>query len=265
MKITANGIDFICRIDGPEGAPWLTFSNSLNTNLSLWDGQVAALSDRYRILRYNTRGHDGTGTPAGPWDLEDLATDIVALWDALGITKSHFVGLSIGGMTGQALALGWPDRIGAYVLADTRADFTGEFAATVPTLIEQVAQEGLEPLVAVMPLRWFAENVRAERPELVEQARRLIATNTVKGYVACAGAMTRLAFMDRLHEIQLQTLLICGAQDIGTPPVGMQEMAARIPNATYVEIDPAGHLSNIENPDAFNAALFPFLDSFEAT
>lgn len=263
MQVTANGINFVCQIDGPEGAPWLTFSNSLNTNFSLWDEQVALLSDRYRILRYNTRGHDGTGTPPGPWSLEDLAGDIVALWDELGIAKSHFVGLSIGGMTGQALALGWPDRIGAYALADTRADFTGEFSQTVPALIDKVAAEGLDPLVAVMPQRWFAEGVRAARPELVERARQLIATNTVEGYIACAGAMTRLDYMDRLHEIEHRTLLICGAQDIGTPPDGMREMAKRIPNATYVEIDPAGHLSNIENPAAFNAALIPFLDSFQ--
>lgn len=263
MQITANGIDFVCQTDGPEGAPWLTFSNSLNTNFSLWDEQVALLSDRYRILRYNTRGHDGTGAPPGPWSLEDLAGDIVALWDELGIARSHFVGLSIGGMTGQALALGWPDRINAYVLADTRADFTGEFAQTVPALIGKVAAEGLDPLVAVMPLRWFAEDVRAARPELVERARQLIASNTVDGYVACAGAMTRLDYMDRLHEIGHRTLLICGAQDIGTPPEGMREMARRIPNTTYVEIDPAGHLSNIENPAAFNAALIPFLESFE--
>jgi len=261
MQVTANGNAFVCRIDGPEDAPWLTFSNSLNTNYSMWDGQVERLSGRYRILRYNTRGHDGTGAPPGPWELEDLASDIVGLWDALGIETSHFVGLSIGGMTGQALALNWPELIGAYVLADTRADFTGEFAQAVPRLIETVRREGLAPLIEAMPLRWFTEEVRAKRPELVEHARSLIASNTIEGYIACADAMTRLDFMDRLHEIDLRTLLICGAQDMGTPPEGMREMARRMPNATYVEIDPAGHLSNIENPDAFHAALVPFLDS----
>ncbi|MDE0780225.1 MAG: alpha/beta fold hydrolase [Alphaproteobacteria bacterium] len=265
MRITANGIDFVCQIDGPEAAPWLTFSNSLNTNFSLWDEQVALLSDRYRILRYNTRGHDGTGAPPGPWNLEDLSADIIALWDMLGITSSHFVGLSIGGMTGQALALGSPERINAYVLADTRADFTGEFAATVQGMIESVARDGLDPLVEVMPLRWFAENVRTAQPELVKRARRLIASNTVDGYTSCASAMTRLNYMEKLYKINLRTLLICGAQDLGTPPAGMREMAKRMPNATYVEIDPAGHLSNIENPIAFNAALFPFLDSFNPT
>lgn len=263
MKVFANGIEFVCRIDGPENAPWLTFSNSLNTNLSLWDEQVALLSDHYRILRYNTRGHDGTGAPPGPWELENLAADIVALWDEFGIAKSHFVGLSIGGMTGQALALGWPERIGAFVLADTRADFTGEFAETVPKLIESVRANGLAPLVEAMPARWFTDEVRARRPELEARARELIASNTVEGYIACAGAMTRLDFMDRLHEIELRTLLICGAQDIGTPPEGMREMARRMPKATYVEIDPSGHLSNIENPAAFHAALVPFLESFD--
>jgi len=264
MDVRANNISFVCQIDGPEDAPWLTFSNSLNTNFSLWDGQVALLADRYRILRYNARGHGGTQAPPGPYDLEDLAGDVVALWDELGVEKSHFVGLSIGGMTGQALALGWPERIDRLVLADTRADFTGEFAAVVPRMIAQVKREGIEPLRDTMPLRWFTEAVRAERPELVEQARNLIATNSVAGYTACADAMTRLDFIDRLHEIELPTLLICGAQDIGTPPAGMREMAKRMPNARYVEIDPAGHLSNIENPDPFNAALTGFLDAASA-
>jgi len=131
-------------------------------------------------------------------------------------------------------------------------------------MIARVEREGLEPLCADMPLRWFTEEVRAARPDLVERARRLIASNTVAGYTACADAMTRLDFMDRLHEIVLPTLLICGAQDIGTPPQGMREMAKRMPNARYVEIDPAGHLSNIENPDAFNAALSAFLDAAPA-
>ena len=261
MKIRANGISFVCQIDGPEGAPWLTFSNSLNTNLSLWDGQEALLSDRYRILRYNTRGHGGTEAPPGPWELEDLASDIVALWDALGVDKSHFVGLSIGGMTGQALALGWPERIDKLVLADTRADFTGDFAAAVPRMIAQVERDGVEPLCEEMPLRWFTEAVRTEHPGLVDHARTLIATNTVAGYTTCADAMTRLDFMDRLHGVELPTLLICGAQDIGTPPACMREMAKRMPNARYMEIDPSGHLSNIENPDAFNAALTGFLDA----
>ena len=261
MDVRVNGISFVCQIDGAEGAPWLTFSNSLNTNLSLWDGQVALLADRFRILRYNTRGHGGTEAPPGPYDLEDLAGDIVALWDALEIERSHFVGLSIGGMTGQALALGWPERIGKFVLAGTRADFTGDFATVVPQMIAQVEREGLGPLQEQMPLRWFTEAVRAARPELVDQARALIASNTVAGYTACADAMTRLDYMERLHEIALPTLLICGAQDIGTPAAGMREMAKRMPNVRYVEIDPAGHLSNIENPDFFNAALSEFLDA----
>jgi 3-oxoadipate enol-lactonase len=261
VEVRANGISFVCQIDGPAGAPWLTFSNSLNTNISLWDGQVALLADRFRILRYNTRGHGGTEAPPAPYDLEDLAADIVSLWDELDIERSHFVGLSIGGMTGQALALGWPERIGKFVLAGTRADFTGDFAAVVPQMIARVEREGVEHLQDEMPLRWFTEAVHAARPELVEQARALIATNTVAGYTACADAMTRLDYMDRLHEIALPTLLICGSQDIGTPAAGMREMAKRMPDARYVEIDPAGHLSNIENPEAFNAALTEFLEA----
>lgn len=261
MRIVANGVSFVCRVDGPEGAPWLTFSNSLNTNMSLWEGQVARLADRYRILRYNTRGHDGSDTPPGPWELEDLASDVVALWDALEIERSHFVGLSIGGMTGQALALGWPERIGALVLADTRAEFSGEWASFVSDLITRVEAEGLEVLVKEMPSRWFTSEVIAARPELVALAHSVHATNSVAGYARCAGSMKRLNFLDRLAEIDLPTLLICGAQDKSCGPANMCPMAERIPGAGYVEIDPAGHLSNIENPEIFNAALEQFLDT----
>jgi len=260
-RVEANGISFVCSIDGTEGAPWVTFSNSLNTNFSSWDGQVDRFGDRYRILRYNTRGHDGTTAPPGPWELEDLASDVVGLWDALGIDKSHFVGLSIGGMTGQALALGWPERIRSLVLADTRADFTGEFAQFMPRLIQRVKAEGLAPLIRDMPPRWFTPEVASTRPDLVERVRAMVATNTVEGYIHCAGAITRLDFMDRLSEIKLPTLLICGAQDVGTPTSGMREMQKRIAGSHYVEIDPAGHLSNIESPEAFDRALAEFLDA----
>lgn len=261
MQIKANGISLVYRIDGPESAPWLTFSNSLNTNLSLWDGQVARLADRYRILRYNTRGHEGSETPPGPWTLEDLASDVVGLWDALNIQRSHFVGLSIGGMTGQALALGWPERINGLVLADTRADFTDEWAGFVVGMIDRVKAEGLELLAEEMPLRWFTADVIAKRPEVIAQAHRVHARNSVAGYAACAGSMTQLNFIDRLAEIDLPTLLICGAQDKSCTPAKMTEMAERIPGARYVEINPAGHLSNIENPDVFNPTLEEFLDA----
>jgi 3-oxoadipate enol-lactonase len=261
QRIQANGISFVCSIDGAEGAPWVTFSNSLNTNYASWDGQVDRFGDRYRILRYNTRGHDGTEAPPGRWELEDLASDVVALWDALGIGKSHFVGLSIGGMTGQALALGWQDRIRSLVLADTRADFTGEFAQFMPRMIAQAKAEGLGSLIENMPARWLTPEVVKTRPDLVERVRAMIATNTVAGYVGCADAITRLDFMDRLSAIKLPTLLICGAQDLGTPIAGMREMNKRIAGSRYVEIDPAGHLSNIENPDPFDRALAEFLDA----
>jgi len=261
MRITSNGSSFVCSIDGVEGAPWLTFSNSLNTNFSSWDGEVASFGDRYRILRYNTRGHDGSAAPPGPWELEDLASDIIGLWDALDVEQSHFVGLSIGGMTGQALALGWPGRIRSLVLADTRADFTGEFAKFIPRLIARVEAEGMAPLVEEMPSRWFTADVMRARPDLVERVRRMIASTTPEGYIGCAGAIARLNFLDRLSDIDLPTLLICGAQDLGTPAVGMRQMAQRIVEARYVEIDPAGHLSNIESPDAFDRALAEFLDA----
>jgi 3-oxoadipate enol-lactonase len=164
-------------------------------------------------------------------------------------------------MTGQALALGWPERIRSLTLADTRADFTGEFAQFMPRLIAHVEAEGLEPLIRDMPSRWVTADVAKARPDLVERLRAMIATNTVEGYVHCAGAITRLDFMDRLAEIALPTLLICGAQDVGTPASGMREMQKRIAGSRYVEIDPAGHLSNIENPEAFDRALAEFLDA----
>jgi 3-oxoadipate enol-lactonase len=128
-------------------------------------------------------------------------------------------------------------------------------------MIARVEAEGFESLIEGMPARWLTPELIKARPDLVERLRAMIATNTVEGYVHCAGAITRLAFMDRLSEIKLPTLLICGAQDLGTPISGMREMEKRIAGSRYVEIDPAGHLSNIENPEAFDSALAEFLDA----
>ncbi|MGE0254463.1 MAG: alpha/beta fold hydrolase [Alphaproteobacteria bacterium] len=260
MDVVARGIRFNVELAGPEGAPWLTFCNSLNTSLPLWDDQIPAFADRYRTLRYDRRGHGKSATPPGPYALEDFADDIVAIWDALGIRKSHFVGLSIGGMTGQALALKHPERVNGLVLACTRAETDETFRAFAHKQISIAETDGPRALSEIMPARWFTPDAQRDRPEVIARAKELTRATTRDGYIACARAMLPLDYLERLRDVKLPTLLIAAAQDIGTPAAGMREMHKRMPHAEYVEIDPSGHLVNMQQPAAFNRALAAFLD-----
>lgn len=260
MDVVANGVRFNIEIEGAEGAPWLTFCNSLNTSLPLWDDQIPAFADRYRILRYDRRGHGKSATPPGPYSLEGFADDVVAIWDALGIARSHFVGLSIGGMTGQAMALNHAGRVNGLVLACTRAETDETFRAFAHKQVSIVEADGPVALSEIMPARWFTPDVQRDRPEVIARAKDLTRATTRDGYIACARAMLPLNYLERLREVKLPTLLIAAAQDIGTPAAGMREMAGRMPHAEYVEIDPSGHLANMQQPAAFNGALAAFLD-----
>lgn len=258
QRIKANGIEFRVLIEGPEGAPWITFLHSLATNLSLWDEQAAAFRDRFRILRYDARGHGQTQVPTGPYTMDDFVADAVALWDALGIQRSHVVGLSMGGMTGFGLALTHRDRVNSLVAADCRSDAPEFFQRMWDERERLVAQGGL-PAIEDMTLKtWFTETTRSRRPELVERVRRMIATTPLEGYRGTAAALRGLNYKSRLSEIAVPALLIVGAHD-GPHPAEMRAMAGLIRGAGFIEVPDAAHLSNIEQPELFNSAVTAFL------
>ena len=259
MKIAANGINLKYRVDGPRDAPWLTLSNSLATNLSLWDAQVAELASTYRVLRYDTRGHGGSDAPDGPYTLAMLCDDVLGLLDALGIETTHFVGISLGGMTALELALALPDRVDRIAVCDSRADAPPAFANSWDERLAIAAEKGMEGLVEATLARWFSEGFLAQDPPALTAVGDMIRGTSLAGYIGCIHALQKLDLLPRLGGVTVPTLFVSGADDMATPPQAMRAMHAAVLGSQFVLIDPAGHLSNVENPDDFMAALAPFL------
>lgn len=260
MLAEIGGVGINYEISGTEGMPWLTFSNSLATNLGMWDEQAEALAGEFRILRYDKRGHGGSQPVEGPYSFDDLIGDVVGLWDHLGVERSFFVGLSIGGMTAQGLLLKHADRVVATVMANTMALCRQEFVAAWEDRVAAVSGKGMGAVLQPTMERWFTEGYRATDAPRLDDVRRMILDTSVAGYCGCARAIQELAYLDRLGTLDHPVLLIAGAHDAGTPPSGMRLMHERIQGSEYVELD-AAHISNIEKADAFTAAAREFLGS----
>ena len=172
--ITVNGVRLHYRMGGPEGAPWVTFSNSLATDLHLWDAQVALLADRFRILRYDTRGHGKSGVTPAPYDFDLLQSDVIGLWDGLGIQESHYVGLSLGGSTGIGLAIHHPGRIASLAACDCRVTAPPAFRQAWEARIAIVRADGMEGLVEETMARWFTAPILAADPPELAKIRSMI-------------------------------------------------------------------------------------------
>jgi 3-oxoadipate enol-lactonase len=262
MKVDTNGVKLNVEVEGREGAPWLTFSNSLATDLSMWDAQVAALKDRYRILRYDKRGHGKSDAPKGPYDLPMLVKDVIGLWDHFGVRRSHFVGISIGGMTALGLGIDYPDRVISIAPCDCRADSPPDFRDSWdPRIAIAEGKEGTPGLVPATLERWFAPETRKAHPERMDYVKRMICNTTVTGYVGCGRALQAIPYLPRLGQIKVPTLFLAGTTDVMLEPT--RELHKRLPGSFYVEIGPAGHLSNLDQPDLFSAAIGAFMDRYK--
>jgi 3-oxoadipate enol-lactonase len=257
-RINVNGISFHAAVSGPPGAPWLTFSNSHATDLTLWDEQAARFQGRFRVLRYDTRGHGRTEATDGPYDFDLLASDVVALWDALGIARSHFIGLSLGGTTGIEVALRHPDRVASLAACDCRCNVTPEFSASWDPRIAAAQRDGLEALVEPTVQRWFTPAFRQQNPPVLDRVRDMIRRTSVAGYVGCAEALKRIDCEPRLPAIRCPTLFVTGDNDPSAPPDLVRQWQGLVPGAQFVAIANAAHITNIEQPDAFDAALDGF-------
>ena len=260
MKATVNGVEINYEVSGNPDKPWLTFSNSLATNLHMWDEQARVLADDFHILRYDKRGHGDSEPVGGAYSFDDLIADIVGLWDHLGIEQTHFVGLSIGGMTVQGIMLKHPERLKAVVVANSMGKVAPEFVGAWQDRIDLSHEKGMDPLIQPTMERWFTEGFRNQGTPEAQAIADMIATTSVNGYAGCAAAIQNLNYLDSLGQISgIPVLFIAGAQDAGTPPAGMEAMHANMPGSEYVLLDPAAHISNVERPDAFNEALTGFL------
>ena len=259
MKATVNGVDTYYEIHGAEGRPWLVFSHSLACSTRMWEGQIAAFKDRYRVLVYDTRGHGQSAAPKGAYTLEGLADDLHGLLKHLKIEKPHFAGLSMGGMIGQTFALKYPGVLASLTLADTTSRYPAEAAAAWQDRIRIAETKGMEPLVQPTLERWFTEPFRNDRKEDVARVAAQILKTPVPGYVGCCHAIPKIDVTARLKELKLPALVICGEQDPATPPAMAQDIAQALPGAKLALIPQAAHLANIEQPEAFNRALAGFL------
>jgi 3-oxoadipate enol-lactonase len=261
MKIAANGINLNYRVEGPEGAPWVMFSNSLATNLSLWDVQAAELSESFRVLRYDTRGHGKSDAPAGDYSLAMLRDDVLGLLDALEVEKTHIVGISLGGMTALELALATPERLGRIVVCDSRADAPPAFAASFDERVGIVRDKGMDAIVEQTLERWFSPGFHAQKPPGLAAVGDMIRSTSLEGYIGCVRALQKLDLLPRIGGVGVPTLFVSGADDIATPPEAMRAMHDAVPGSQFTLIEPAGHLSNVENPVDFMAAIGPFLNA----
>jgi len=248
------------RINGPHDARVVVLSNSLGSSLEMWAPQVPALSERFRVLRYDQRGHGESPVPPGPYDIPDLGQDVLDLLDRNEIERAHFVGLSMGGMTGMWLAANAPERIDRLVLLCTTSYF-----GTPETWIERAAtvrEHGTESVAGAGVERWFTEGFRQSQPAVVERMRAMIAAQPDEGYALCCGALERLDLRDQLERIAAPTRIIAGAQDPSTPPdPHAQFLTEDIPGAHLTVLDPGAHLINVERATEVTDLILDHLES----
>ena len=258
MKIKANGIEINYEIAG--NGPWVTLSHSLGCDLHMWDEQMDALTRNYRVLRFDTRGHGASSAPDDAYTLEQMADDAHGLLAGLGVKQTHWVGLSMGGMIGQTYALRHPDMFKSMVLADTTCRYPADAAPVWADRIKLAQTGGMEPIADAMLARWFTEPYRKSHPQVMARIGGSVGATPVAGFVGCCHAIPKINLTERLKEIDCPTLVIVGEQDPGTPVEMAREIHAAMPGSELVIIPSAAHLSNVEQPQAFNAALLGFLE-----
>jgi 3-oxoadipate enol-lactonase len=258
QKIKANGISINYQIDGPDGAPWIVLSNSLATNLAMWDQQAADLKAQYRVLRYDQRGHGTTDAPAGRYTFEQLIADALALMDGLGIKKAHFGGLSMGGATALGFAQKHPDRLDRIIVCDTPCQSTPTSAQQWEERIVVAQKQGMEALVEPTVGRWFPPAVIEAKAPHVDKVRHMVRTTPVNGFIGCAAALANHDYASAVATVTRPVLFMAGEKD-GVTPTAMRKLSAALPGSRYVELPGAGHISNMDQPEGFTWAIADFL------
>jgi 3-oxoadipate enol-lactonase len=244
-------------MDGLADGPVLLLSNSLGTDLRMWSAQMPSLTARYRVLRYDSRGHGHSEAPAGPYTIDMLGRDAVAVLDAAGVDRARFCGLSKGGMVGQWLGVNAADRVERLVLANTAA-FIGA-PEVWNQRIETVRAQGMAAIAPGVIDRWFTKPFQEQAPDAVARIRDMLLATDPGGYTGCCAAVRDMDQRQAISAIKVPALVIAGRHDLATSPEQGRLIAETVPGARFLELD-AAHLSNIEAEAAFTRALLDFLD-----
>ncbi len=245
-------------LEGPEEAPVLVAANSLGTTLRMWDDQAPALLERFRLLRYDHRGHGNSPVPPGPYAIDDLGRDVMALMDRLEVERFSFCGLSIGGMVGMWLASEAPERVERLALCCTSARF--EPPDDWDSRAETVRADGVDAIADAVLERWFTPAFREGHPEVVEWSGNMLRGTPAEGYAGCCEAIRDADLRSRLEAIRAPTLVIAGADDPAALPDAAELIRDSIPDARLVVVDQAAHLANVEQPEAVTRAVLEHLE-----
>jgi len=257
MFATVNDVKLHYEIDG-EG-PWLTLSHSVGTNNTMWAPQIAALAKHFKVLRIETRGHGQSASPAGPYHMSDLADDVLALWDSLGIHQSHWLGLSMGGMIGQTLAIKARERLSRLVLANTTGRGPANAASLWADRAAMAKAKGMAAMVEGSLSRWFTEPYRLAHPDVMANVGAMIEGSAVEGYSACCIAIGEVNTLEALTQVDIPALIIVGDSDQATPPSMAQQLHEHLAGSQLCVLPKAAHLSNVEQPALFTQAVLDFL------
>jgi 3-oxoadipate enol-lactonase len=252
LSVAAAGARLSARVDGAADRPWLLLSNSLASDLSMWDDQIGLLTRTHRVVRYDSRGHGQSEAPEGPYDFAMLVADMVAVLDHVGADRADVMGLSLGGMTALGLGLGHPDRVARLAVCAARADAPPAFVAAWDDRLAAVAAGGMQAILAGTLSRWFTPACPAG---VLARATAMILNTPPRGYAGCARALQRLDYLPHLGRMQPPVLYLVGAEDPGAPQETVAAMAAATPGAGLVVLPGLAHVPNMEDPAAFAAAI----------
>jgi 3-oxoadipate enol-lactonase len=255
-EIKADGCNIHVEVEGPERAPVLMLSNSLGTNLHMWDEQVAPFTRHFRLVRYDRRGHGKSDAPKGPYSIERLGRDVLAILDHLRIEKINWCGLSMGGMVGMWLGAQAPQRIDKLILSNTTAYFADK--AMWDGRIKMVRDKGLSAIVDANMERWFTAGFRERSPQAVARIREMFLATNVDGYIACGEAIRAMDHRPLLPKINAPTLVIAGRYDPATTLEAGEFIAQHMPNAKLAVLDTA-HIANMEQPKEYADTVLEFL------
>jgi 3-oxoadipate enol-lactonase len=253
-----SAVDVHAVVTGRADAPVVVLSNSLGSTHRMWDAQLAELERSFRVVRYDTRGHGASPVPAGPYSIDDLADDLIALLDRLDVPRAHLVGLSLGGMTAMRVASRNPERVQRLAVLCTGAQLPpasawNERAATVRA-------QGSRAVAAPVVERWFTPAHLAAHPDHQRAYEEMVAATPAEGYAGCCEAIAEHDLREQLCTIEAPTLAIAGADDPATPPAKLEELAAHIPDARLLVVPSAAHMANAEQPNIITPALIEHLE-----